>query len=479
LLLAAVPAFAGGPKYQKPEVQSPQAWQTPAPWQSAQPLDSLPKGAWWKVFGDSELDSYEDRALANNQTLQAAVSRLSQARASARVTASGLYPELDGGVRATRSRLSGNRPVSAAGISPVPVTQSDFSIPFTLNYEIDLFGRVRNSVRAANATLQASAADLENIRLLVTSEIAADYFQLRELDSEIAVVQKAIGFQQQGLDLVDKRHQGGAASGLELAQQQVVLNSSKTQLSLLQQQRAQYQHALAMLQGLAPAEFVAPVRELNATLPAIPVAMPSELLQRRPDIAIAERETAAANARIGVARAALYPSIPLVGGGGVDSKSISALLNAPSFFWSIGLSAIEPIIAGGRNRAQLDYARAGYQESVANYRETALTAFQQVEDALSGLNALATASESQQLAVVAAEKSLSIANARYTGGLVTYLDVITAQEQALTNERLATQLLGQRLVTSVYLVKALGGGWDSTSLAQVGVKPSLKQALQQ
>lgn len=479
LLLLSAPAFAKGPKYQKPSVTTPQNWQTPAPWQEALPLDSLPKGMWWAFFGDAELNQYEQRAMASNQTLQAAVARLSEARASARVTAAGLYPELDAGARAIRERLSGNRPVNGALVQPVPVTQNEFTIPFTLNYEIDLFGRVRHSVEAANAQLQASAADLENVRLLVSSELAADYFQLRELDSEIAVVQKAIAYQQQGLTLVNNRHSGGAASGLDVAQQQVVLDSSITQLSLLQQQRAQFQHALAMLQGLAPAEFIAPVRGLESLPPALPLILPSELLQRRPDVAIAERQTAAANARIGVARAALYPSISLGGSGGLDSAAIGSLLNAPSFFWSIGLSALEPVIAGGRNRAQLDFARGGYQEAVANYRETALTAFQQVEDALSGLTTLAAAYESQQRAVADAERALQLANARYTGGLVTYLDVITAEEQALSNEREETQLLGQRMTTSVLLVKALGGGWDSSSIAAVGIKPSLKQAVQQ
>lgn len=479
LTLAAVPALAAGPKYQKPDVTTPQNWQTPAPWHEALPLDSLPKGAWWTLFADAELNQYEQRAMANNQTLKVAIARLDEARATARVTASGLYPELDAGARATRARLSGNRPVSGSLIRQSPITQNEFTIPFTLNYEVDLFGRVRHSVEAANATLQASAADLENVRLLISSELAADYFQVRELDAEIAVVQKAIEYQQRGLDLVQRRHQGGVASGLEVAQQQVVLDSSITQISLLQQQRAQYQHALAMLQGLAPADFVAPVRGLNSQPPAVPLALPSELLQRRPDIATAERDTAAANARIGVARAALYPSISLGGSGGVDSKAITSLLNAPSFFWSIGLSALEPVIAGGRNRAQLDFAKSGYQESAANYRETALTAFQQVEDALSGLNTLAAAYDSQQRAVADAEQWLNLASARYTGGLVTYLDVITAEEQALSNERLQTQLLGQRLITSVYLVKALGGGWDSSSLSAIGVKPSLKQAVQQ
>lgn len=479
LVLGSVAAYGREPKYKKPEVAVPQNWQSPFPWQQANPLDSLTKNAWWKIFGDSELDQYEDRAMDNNQTLKAAAARLAEARAFARVTASGLYPELDAGASGQRQRLSANRATNGGLIPRTAITQNTFAIPFTLNYEIDLFGRVRHSVEAANASLQASAADLENIRLLVSSELAADYFQLRELDAEMSVVQRAIGFQQQGLQLVEKRHGGGAVSGLDVAQQRTVLDSSYTQLSLLQQQRAQFEHAVAVLQGLPAADFKATVRALDLQPPAIPVALPSELLQRRPDIATAERQVAAANAQIGVARSAFYPVISLGGTGGVQSSDISKLLDGPSAIWSLGLSALEPLIAGGRNHARLESTKAVYDEDVANYREIVLVAFQQVEDALAGLNALASASDSQQRAVTDAGQSLTLANARYTGGLVTYLDVITAQELVLNNERLATQIQGQRLVTSVLLVKALGGGWDASSIAAVGLKPSVKQVLQQ
>jgi outer membrane protein, multidrug efflux system len=479
LVLWSIATFAADAKYKKPDVATPQVWQSPVPWQAANPLDSLPKNAWWTVFGDSELDQYEERAMASNQTLQAATARLAEARAFARVTSSGLFPELDAGVNGQRQRLSANRPINGSTITPTVVTQNVFNIPFTLNYEVDLFGRVRRSLEAANASLQASAADRENVRLMVSSELAADYFQLRELDAEIGVVQKAVDFEKKGLDLVEKRHEGGAVSGLDVAQQQTVLDSSYTQLALLQQQRAQFQHALAALQGLAAPEFTAPVRPLNMQPPAVPVGLPSELLQRRPDVAVAERQVASANAKIGVAKAAFYPSIFLSGGAGFQSSDLVKLLDGPSAVWSLGLSTLEPVIAGGRNRARLEALRATYDEDVANYRETVLTAFQQVEDALSGLNALSAASESQLRAVSDADRTLNLANARYTGGLVTYLDVITAQEQMLTNERLATQIQGQRLVTEVLLVKALGGGWDSSSIAAVGVKPSLKQAVQQ
>jgi multidrug efflux system outer membrane protein len=472
--------FAKGPKYTKPEVTVPQNWQAPPPWHEAAPKDSIPKGPWWTLFNDPELNQYEDRAMASNQTLKAAASRLAEARSFARITSSDLYPHLSAGASGQRERLSGNRPFVGSTTSQLsPVTQSDFQLPFDLNYEVDLFGRVRHNVESANASYQASAADLENVRLTVSAELAGDFFQLRELDAEMAVVTKAIDFEQKGLQVVENRHTGGAASGLDVAQQQTVLDATIAQLALLKQQRDQFQHALAALQGEPAPSFTAPVRALAAEPPPVPLMLPSELLERRPDIAENERNVAAANARIGVARAAFYPSISLVGSGGFDSRDITKLLTAPSAFWSIGLSALEPLLNGGRNRATLENARATYDENVANYRESALIAFQQVEDALSGLKALSSASEAQLRAVTDADRALNLANARYSGGLVTYLDVITAQEQLLNNERLATQILGQRLTTSVLLVKALGGGWDSASLSAVGIKPSLKQAVQQ
>jgi len=478
VLFSASAAFARGPKYQKPEVSVPQNWQAPAPWREAAPKDSIAKGAWWTLFADPELNQFEERALANNQSLKAAVARLAEARAFARISSANLYPQLNVAPSAERERLSGNRPTVGSTAVTTPVTQNIFQIPFDLNYELDLFGRVRRGVEAANESYQASAADLENVRLTITSELAADFFLLRELDAEMAVVRKAIDYEQKGLQVVENRHTGGAASGLDVAQQQTLLDSSTAQLALLQQQRDQFQHALAVLQGLPASFFVAPVRALNVEPPAVPLLLPSELLERRPDVAEAERNVAAANARIGVARAALYPSISILGLGGYESRDATSLLNASSTFWSLGLSALQPLLNGGRNRAVLENARATHEETAANYRESVLVAFQQVEDALSGLNALSTAYVSQRRAVDDATRTLTLANARYSGGLVTYLDVVTAQEQLLTNERLATQILGQRLVSSVLLVKALGGGWDSTSLAAVRVKPSLKQAVQ-
>lgn len=465
------------PKYKKPDVVVPANWQSEAPFRPADPKDQLPKGKWWTIFNDDELNQYEDRALAANQELAAAVARVNEARAFARIQNAGFFPDLTAAPSIGRARVSGNRPNVPASVAGTAVTQNVFSLPFNINYEVDLFGSVRNNARAAQANLQATAADLENVRLVIASELAADYFQLRELDSEIADVNQVIVFEQKGLDLVSRRHEGGAASGLDVAQQQTVIDSTLTQLSLLQQQRAQYQHAIAVLQGLPAPQFSAPVRPLNIAVPDVPVSLPADLLERRPDIATAERRVAAANTNIGVARAAFFPSILLGASGGLQSTSAGALFSGPSALWSIGLSALQPIFSGGKIRARYEQTKSVYDESVANYREAALVAFQQVEDALSGLNALNAAVTSQQRAVADATRSLDLANARYTGGLVSYLDVITAQEQLLTNQRLATQLTGQRVITSVYLIKALGGSWDASTLQNVQEKPSLKQAI--
>jgi multidrug efflux system outer membrane protein len=478
-VLFALAAYGKGPKYSKPDVAVPQGWQTEAPFGVADPKDALPKGKWWTIYGDTELSTYEDRAVASDQSLKAAVARLEEARAAARVTQAGLFPELDAGPSVGRQRVSGYRPNLPATTAPVPITQTVFTLPFTLNYELDLFGEVRNNVRSAQAALQATAADLANAQLVLTAEVAADYFQLRSLDAEIADVKEVLDYEQKGLDLVQRRHAGGIASGLDVAQQQAVLDSALTQLSLLQQQRDQYQHALAVLQGIPAPQFVAPARPLEIPVPDIPVALPSQLLERRPDIAASERRVASENAQIGVAHAAFFPRIILGAAGGLQSVSAANLFSAPSALWSVGASAVQAVFAGGRVHARYQQTKAVYDESVANYRESVLVGFQEVEDALSALNRLSAAAESQQRAVADARRSLDLANARYTGGLVSYLDVITAQEQLLANQRLATQLLGQRVVTSVYLIKAIGGGWDASALNAVPVKTSVRQAISQ
>lgn len=478
-----------GPRYSRPAAPAPapDAWKTQPPWEQAAPKDSIPKGTWWKVFNDPALDAYEQQLLQANQSLMAARDRLEQARSLARVATADYFPQLSADPGAARERGSGNRPLNGQaptlvhGVAqPVPpYTESVYTVPFNLNYEVDLFGRVRRNLEAANASLQSTAADLQNVQLVLTAELAADYFTLRELDAEFQVVQESVGYQRKGLDLVKSRHDGGIASGLEVAQQAALLDSTLSQLALVQQSRAQYEHAIAVLLGQPASNLNLPVAPLQATPPPIPLGVPSDVLERRPDIATAERQMAYQNAEVGIARTAFYPHITLSGGGGWQSREIGPLLNAPSLFWSIGADALEPILEGGRNRANLAAARAAYEQSVANYRQAVLTAFQQAEDGISNLSTLAQALSTQAAAVEDARRALEIANNRYIGGVTSYLDVITAQTTLLTSQRLETQLLGQQMVSAVYLVKALGGGWNASQIQDEQVHPRAGQALQQ
>jgi outer membrane protein, multidrug efflux system len=468
-----------GPGYKRPTAQVPDAWKGEGPWQTAAPKDAIPKGAWWQVFHDAELDRLEQELLPANQSLVAAQDRLSQARSQARIASSAYFPALSADPSGQRQRLSGNRPLSGSTVATAPVTQNVFTVPFSVSYELDLFGRARRNLEAANASLQGSAADLENVRLVLTAELAADYFNLRELDREAGVVRQSVEIQQKGLDLVNRRHEGGVASGLEVAQQAALLDSTATQLSLVLQQRAQFEHAIAVLTGKSASAFSLAEAPFDAAPPAIPTGVPSEILERRPDVATSERQMAFENAQVGLAMAAFYPHITLGGSGGWESRDIATLINAPSAFWSLGGDLLQPIFNGGRNRANLAARRAAYDESVANYRESVLVAFQQVEDGLSGLALLNQGAKTQQAAVADSRRALDIANSRYVGGVTTYLDVITAQSALLNNERLATQLLGQQMVTSVFLVKALGGAWDASEIQREQVRPALVQAVQQ
>jgi outer membrane protein, multidrug efflux system len=468
-----------GPRYKRPAAPIPDGWKGEGPWQTAAPKDAIPKGAWWQIFHDAELDRLEHELLQANQPLAAAEDRLSQARSQARIASSAYFPVLSADPNGQRQRISGNRPVLGSTTATVPVTQNVFTVPFSVSYELDLFGRVRRNLEAANASLQGSAADLENVRLVLTAELAADYFNLRELDREAGVVRQSVEIQQKGLDLVNHRHEGGVANGLEVAQQAALLDSTATQLSLVLQQRAQFEHAIAVLAGKSASAFNVAEAPFDAAPPAIPTGVPSEILERRPDVATSERQMAFENAQVGLAVAAFYPHITLSGSGGWESRDIATLVSAPSAFWSLGGDLLQPIFNGGRNRANLAVSRAAYDESVANYRESVLVAFQQVEDGLSGLALLDQASKSQQTAVADSRRALDIANNRYVGGVTTYLDVITAQTTLLSNERLATQLLGQQMTTSVFLVKALGGAWDASEIQREQVRPALVQAVQQ
>ena len=488
VLLCLAAGCTVGPRYSRPAPSNPppDAWKTQPPWQQAAPKDSIPKGEWWKIFNDSALDGYEQQLLHANQSLAAARGRLDQARSLARVATADMFPQLSADPSAERERGSANRPLNGEqptivnGVpQPVPpYTQNVYTIPFSLSYEADLFGRVRHNVEAANATLQSTAADLANVQLVLTAELAADYFTLRELDAEYQVVQDSVGYERKGLDLVNNRHQGGIASGLEVAQQAALLDSTLSQLALVQQSRAQYEHAIAVLVGQSASSLSVPVAPFPATPPPVPLGVPSDVLERRPDISTAERLMAFQNAQVGIARAAFYPHITLGGSGGWQSTDVTSLLNAPSLFWSLGADALQPILQGGRNRANLAAARSAYEQSVANYRQSVLTAFQEVEDGISNLTTLSQALTTQGAAVEDARRALTIANNRYIGGVTSYLDVITAQTVLLTSERLETQLLGQRMISSVYLVKALGGGWDASQIKDQRVRPQAGQILQ-
>jgi len=463
-----------GPKYARAAAPATAKWDVSEPWRQSDPKDAAPKGEWWSVFHDDELNALEKDALAANQTLQAAIGNYHQARAAAAVQVATNFPTLGVAPSAQRQRISGNRPPNGA-IPPLrPVTQNAFTLPFTASYEVDLFGQRRRTIEAAEASFQANAASLENVRLVITAEIAGDYFTLRQLDTELGILNRTVDTLKRGLELVDSRHKGGVASGLDVAQEETLLQTTRTQATLLLQQRKQFEDAIAVLVGKPAPDFHIPIKELNAEPPAIELGLPSDLLERRPDIAEAEREMAVANAQIGVAKAAYYPSLNLFGSGGWQAADIAKLANVSSTFWAIGANVAEAIFTGGARRAQVEFAKSGYDVNVANYRQSVLAAFQEVQDDVTGLTVLEQARATQQLAVDAARRTLDLSEDRYKGGLVSYLDVVTAQQNLLNNEQEAAVIQGQRLVTSVLLVKALGGGWDASSLAAVQVKPKLK-----
>jgi NodT family efflux transporter outer membrane factor (OMF) lipoprotein len=480
LLLAATIFLAGcavGPNYKRPAAPSATKWDIAEPWRESTPKDSLPKGQWWTVFHDEDLNALETQALSANQTIKISIARLEQARAIAAIQVATLFPTLSTSPGVTRQRLSGNRPTNGVPITLKPVTQNTFAVPFTVSYEVDLFGRRRRSIEAAEAAYQANAADVENVRLLVTSQLAGDYFNLRELDSEVQILTRTVEALQKGLDLVNSRHTGGVASGLDVAQEETLLHTTRTQAVLLQQQRKQFEDAIAVLVGQPAPDFHVAPRVLDAEPPTLDAGLPSDLLERRPDIAEAERLMATANAQIGVAQAAYYPSLPLFAQGGWQAADIAKLANAGSAFWALGANVAQEIFTGGARRAELQFARAGYDANVANYRQAVLAAFQEVQDEITGLSVLIQAQQTQQQAVDAARRTLDISTSRYSGGLVSYLDVVTAQRDLLSDEQQLAVIRGQRLVSSVLLVKALGGGWDASSLAAVQVRPKAKDII--
>lgn len=454
-----------GPDYKQPHADAPPAWHTDSYWRLAEPSHAPLAPDWWRSFGDASLDDFEQQALAQNQTLAAASAHYAQARATLANNKAQQVPEVDLGATASRSRISQDRPLTNYGVLTHSTVQNDIRVGPTIDYDTDLFGRIRREIEGATASAQQSADDLANARLVLTTDLATDYFSMRELDAEIDVLNRSVVLQQKALDYVTTQHDLGSVSGLNVLQQKSLLDTTRVQARLLLNQRAQFEHAIAALIGVPAPQFAIEPKVISAGVPAIPLGLPSDLMQRRPDIASAERAMAAANAQIGVAKAAFFPSLALTPGIGWESTRFASLLSAPTLMWTLGASLGQVVFDGGRRAANVDFASAGYQAAEANYRQTVLNAFQQVQDGVTGLSVLDAASKESKEAVTDAQSLLSLANDRYSGGLVAYLDVITAQQSLLTSERQDVQIQGQQWTLSVSLVKALGGGWDVSTPA--------------
>jgi NodT family efflux transporter outer membrane factor (OMF) lipoprotein len=452
-----------GPKYRRPAAEVPVSYKEVGDWKPAQPDDQSLSGNWWEMFQDAQLNALESQVNVSNQNLKAAEAQYTQARALVRYNRANYFPSIGGGAAATRNKISNNRPPS---LSTNGATYNDFQIPFELSYEVDVWGRVRRTVESYHEQAQASAADLATINLSMHAQLALDYFQARTLDAEEQLLNSTVTQYQQASELIENRYAGGLASDLEVQQARTQLETTRAQAMDVGVARAQYEHAVAVLIGKPPANFSLAALPLTTPPPSIPAGLPSELLERRPDIAAAERRMASANAQIGAAKAAYYPTISLGATGGFESGVITTLISGPSALWSVGGSAVAPIFDGGRRRANMDQAIAAYDQTVANYRETVLTGFQQVEDNVAALRILEHEAQVQDQAVAAAQKYLALATTRYKGGVTSYLEVTTAQTAALSDEVTAVNILGRRMVNAVTLVQALGGGWNSSELPQ-------------
>jgi NodT family efflux transporter outer membrane factor (OMF) lipoprotein len=466
LLAIAVLQFSGctvGPKYNRPTAEVPPAYKEAGNWKQAQPNEQNLGGNWWEMFQDPQLNALELQVNVSNQNLKAAEAQYTQARALVRYNRAAYFPTIDAGASATRNRISNHRPASTVANG---ITYNDFQIPLQLSYEVDVWGRVRRTVESYREQAQASAADLATVNLSMHAQLALDYFQARTLDAEEQLLNSTVTQYEQALELIENRFAGGIASELEVQQARTQLETTRAQAIDVGVARAQYEHAVAILIGKPPADFSLTSVPLTAPPPPIPPGLPSELLERRPDIAAAERRMASANAQIGVAKAAYYPTVSLGATGGFDSGVITTLISGPSILWSAGGSAVAPIFDAGRRRANLDQAIAAYDQTVANYRETVLTGFQQVEDNVAASRILENEAQVQDKAVVAAQKYLELAVIRYKGGVTSYLEVTTAQSAALSNQLTALNILGRRMVDAVTLVQALGGGWDRTALPE-------------
>jgi NodT family efflux transporter outer membrane factor (OMF) lipoprotein len=455
-----------GPDYARPELNVPTDWKTlpganASLWKIAQPADGQPKDKWWTRFEDKTLSELIERCLENNNTLQASLARLDQAIAQSEARSAALFPTISVSGTGSRTLTSANRPTATYDSVNIQTVQNDFRPVALMTYEIDWLGKVRRDVEASRNTADQAAADTENVRLLLTAQVATSYILLRQYDEEIRVLTMIVGLQEKLLGLIQKRYDLGAAGQTELSQQKALVQSSGAQLEILNNLRNLQENLLATLTATPAASFKLPAGRLPQTLPAFPVSVPSNLLERRPDVAAAERAMAAANAQIGVAKAAFFPSLLVAPGFiGGDSTNISTLLNLPSLLWSIGLTATQTIFDSGRTSANYRFAQAGYAATLANYRQVVLVAIQETQDAMSGIQQFSRARLKQDEAVTNLNRALRVSAVRYREGLDTAQTLALLQQNQLTAERIKWQMHGNQFLANIALVKALGGGWE-------------------
>jgi NodT family efflux transporter outer membrane factor (OMF) lipoprotein len=451
-------ACAVGPDYVRPKDEAPAAYKEGAAWKVAQPQEAAVRGAWWKIFQDPQLDALEEQVNISNQNVAAAEAQFRQARALVQAARAGYFPSVAIGASATRSLRSSN-------ILNTPMDQvSDLLLTGTASWEPDIWGKVRRTVEASQAGAQASAADLESIRLSTQAALAQSYFQLCALDAQKKLLDETVAAYKKAMELTNRRYASGVSSRADALQAETQFKTIQAQAIDVGVQRAQLEHAIALLVGKPPSALSIPATPLTATPVAVPFGIPSELLERRPDIAAAERRLAAANAQIGVAKAAYFPNIVLNAAGGFESSHLSDWLSWPSRLWSVGLGLTQAVFDAGLRSALTDQARAAYDGTVASYRQTVLGGFQEVEDNLAALRILEEESRIQGEAVSAARRSFEYSMNQYRAGTISYLDVVTVQTILLANERTAIDILSRRMAASVLLIKAIGGGWNSSTL---------------
>jgi NodT family efflux transporter outer membrane factor (OMF) lipoprotein len=455
-----------GPKYSRPTAEAPAAYkETPDTFKVAQPNDAIARGKWWEVYNDAQLNQLEEQINVSNQSLKSAEAQFREARAEVRISRAALYPTIGVTPSAGHTTQSENQPLFNKETEKR--SYNDFAIPFDFSYELDLWGRVRKTIEASRSEAEASAADLANVSLSLHAELAMDYFQMRGLDAQSQLLNSTVDSYQKAVELTNSRFKAGIASAVDLAQAETTLETTSAEAIDVQVQRANFEHAIAVLVGKPASTFHIDPLPLDLLPPTTPPGLPSDLLERRPDISAAERRVQEANANVGVARTAYYPLVTLSGTGGFESAVFTTLLQGPSGLWSLGGQAAQTIFDGGQRRGTNEQARAAYDKTVSDYRESVLTAFQEVEDNLSTLRVLDAEAAKEDAAVAAAQHSVQLSMTRYKGGVTNYLEVTTAESQALADQVTAVNIRTRRMTASVLLIKAVGGGWSTSQLPPV------------